>query len=144
MEGCILASGACASSHTYGNIASLIQEYICAQFPEDFFKYKHISTSLVTREQRRQKVNTDTEMIKQSKPSIIFKPIFEPNDQDVPFSGTQLTAAMGGVENLVSRRFLQQFIKDDENGIEIRFKMNRDFFRCYVIFRFTNQTIRCL
>lgn len=126
MDGTILASGACASSHTYGNVASLVQEYICAQFPPDFFKYKHISTSLVTREQRKKRVNSDIEMIKQGKPAIIFKPLFEPNNDDVPFSGTQLTAAMGGTETIVSRRFLQQFVKDMDNGLEIRFKMNRD------------------
>lgn len=124
---CIYSMGTNSSSQTYGNVASCIKEFILNNFPKGYFKYKHISTQLVSAELKKDTENTaNTNVPIQEKPALIIKPTFDLTNKDYFLSDTLMTTNLNNVESGISRRNLFPVIKDMEHELELKFKMNRD------------------
>ena len=122
----ILYSGSTSSSHTYGNVASLIKEFVVDKFPKNFFNHVYISTEHVTRERRKDLINTEKEMVKFIPPELAINPRFdELTNRDIFLKNTILTTNYGNVEQGMSRMQLNPVIKDMDNNLELAFKMDR-------------------
>lgn len=123
----ILYTGSGSSSHTYGNVAALMKEFILSQFERDFFNHVHITTEHVSRERRKETIATDRELVRFIPPELTISPRFdELSNKDIFLKNTILTTNFGNVEQGMSRRQLNPLIRDKENNIELAFKMDRD------------------
>lgn len=111
-------------AHTYGNVTCFIAEYIKNLFPENYFRTVHISSSIAYRQFNIFK-NKKQEFLKKEKPMLIIRPRVEINDTDTFMYGTYLTSRI--TDNYMDRDFtnLQEFILDTDNGICIKYLMNR-------------------
>lgn len=111
-------------AHTYGNMTCFIAEYIRSLFPKDYFKTIHISSSIAYR-QFNIFQNTKKEFIRKTKPMLIIRPRIELNDSDTFLYNTFMTTRM--TDNYMDTCFtnLQPFISDTENGLHIKFLLNR-------------------
>lgn len=126
-ERTILSTGTCSSAHTYGNVASSIKEIIKSLFPKDFFKYIHITTELVSKEARDERVNTDMEFSKKVKPLFVINPSFSSlNEEDKFLGGTLLTSNNSTFNGTISRKVLMDIFNDNKKNIGLLFSMNRD------------------
>ena len=119
-----------SSSVTYGNVASFIKNYIISKFPQNFFKYKTISTELSYRNILQQlKESENLELSKRHKPYLIVKPMIQSmNNGDLYLFDTPMTKNYFDIEYGMDKRHLFPVIKDKENGYNLLFKLNRDKF----------------
>lgn len=124
----ILYTGSGSSSHTYGNVAALMKEFILSQFGNDLkFNHVHITTENVTRERRKDTLNSEREMVRFIPPELTISPRFdELTNTDLFLKNTILTTNYGNVEQGMSRRQLNPLIRDKKNNIELAYKMDRD------------------
>ena len=111
-------------AHTFGNVASIITEYIKGLFLPDYFKTVHIQSTVAYKQLAIQRAR-NREMFKKSKPMLIIRPRIDIDDTDVFLYGTFLTERM--TDLYYSRDFsnLQPFLYDEVNGIELKYLLNR-------------------
>ena len=111
-------------AHTYGNIASVMTEYIRGLFQPSFFKTVHIHNTIAYKQIAIQRAR-NKEFFKKSKPMLIIRPRIEMNDNDNFLYGTLLTQRM--TDLYYNRDFtnLQPLIYDKKEGIELKYLLNR-------------------
>ena len=121
----IYSMGSSSASHTYGNVIRAIEPEILKYFPKDYFKYKHISSQLVFREETKWREQTRAELRKREKPYIIIRPAFEHNT-DGPFYSTPMTTNVYSNPNTISKQSIFALVKDYRNKLILGYRMNRD------------------
>lgn len=129
----LYSMGSTSSSCTYGNVIKALEQELLRYFPKDFFRYKHVSSQMVFREESHWNSITDAELRKREKPLFLLRPGFE-NNTDIPFTNTMLTSNIYANTNAVSVKSVFPLIKDNKNRIIIGYRMNRDVipFECTV------------
>lgn len=110
-------------SHTYGNVACLVMEYIKKYFGDNYFKTQHISTKLAYRQ--LDIFRTQKEFFKRSKPMLILRPRIELNDSSVFMYGTAMTQRMTNALNSPEFTNTMELFKDNQKGAMMRFGINR-------------------
>lgn len=123
MFGC----GTSSISNTYGNIAALIQEHVESKFPNNFFKYKHMSTTFGFRFMKYRSKELEDSIYKREKPLLLIRPIFEvPGNDDYFLQGTRITGIQEDNLFNISRGSLKPCLVDRDEGYELAYQMNRD------------------
>lgn len=124
----IIAYANSSASTLYGCIGYSVQDYIMNKFPEDFFKFTTVSSELASRNIRRnfRTQNTNNEMAKRQKPSIIIQPTYSVMEMDGPMQGIPLTTNFDDLQYRTDARYLFDVFKNYEDGYCLKFKMNRD------------------
>ena len=123
----IYYSGAGSSAHIYGNVASLVKEFVLSKFEEDFFNHVFISTEHISREVKKNTLNNDEEMFKFIPPELSINPRFdELSTKDIFLKNTILTTNFGTVEQGISRMQLFPVLKDRDKNLSLCYKMDRD------------------
>lgn len=123
----IYYSGAGSSAHIYGNVASLVKEFVLSKFEKDFFNHTFISTEHISREVRKGTLNSEDEMFKFIPPELAINPRFdELGNKDIFLKNTILTTNFGTVEQGVSRMQLFPVLKDKDKNVSLCYKMDRD------------------
>jgi len=123
----VLSTGTCSSAHTYGNVASAVREIIKSFFPREFFKYIHISTELLSKEMRDERVNTNIEFSKKLKPKFSINPTFSSlSDEDKFLGGTLLTNNSSSFNGTISRKVMMDLLYDNKRNIGLMYTMTRD------------------
>lgn len=111
-------------AHTYGNVTSLITEYVKGLFPADYFNTVHVSTTIAYRQLAYDK-NMNREFRKKRKPMLIVRPRIELFDSDSFLHETLLTTRMTDNFHETSFTNLQEFLLDNNKGMELKFLLNR-------------------
>lgn len=111
-------------SHTYGNVACFIAEYVKGFFPADYFNTVHISSTIAYKQFTLTR-NLRREFTKKKKPMLTVRPRIELFDSNSFLYNTLLTTRM--TDNFYDTSFtnLQEFLLDNENGMELKFLLNR-------------------
>lgn len=123
----IISTGTSSSSHTYGNVSSSIKEITKSLFPQNFFNYIHISTELLSKEMKTDRVNSDIEFSKKSTPIFTINPIFTSvSEEDKFLGGTILVSGNSKFNSNISRLSLMRLFESKKNDIALSFMMNRD------------------
>lgn len=110
--------------HTYGNIVSVITNYLTNIFPKDYFKHIQIASKIAYREFAYRKNNLK-ELEKKKTPILMMKPRIVINDSDRFLQGTYLTDTFFQNSGAMNFGELLPFIEDKENQIYIKYKLNR-------------------
>ena len=111
-------------AHTYGNVTCFIADYIKNLFPKNYFKTVHISTA-IAHKQFSIFQNSNKEFLKKSKPMLIIRPRIEVDDSSVFLYDTYLTTNAHNIYMDTSFTNLQPFIEDKDNGVFVKFLLNR-------------------
>ena len=129
----LYSMGSTSSSCTYGNVIKALEQELLRYFPRNYFKYKHVSSQLVFREETHIASFTDAELKKREKPLFLLRPSFE-NNTDIPFTYTMLTTNVYANSNAISVKSVYPLIKDQKQRIILGFRMNRDIipFECTI------------
>lgn len=116
-----------SSSVTYGNISCAIRELLLSKFPYNFFNYINISSEIAFRNIRRQLgPNTLNEFSKRRKPYLIIRPVYSVGNSDLFLNDIPLTKNFDDIQYGMDKRYLFPIYVDRENGIGLRYKLNRD------------------
>lgn len=121
----LYSMGSTSSSCTYGNVIKALEQELLRYFPKDFFKYKHVSSQMIFREETHIATFTDAELKKREKPLFLLRPSFE-NNADIPFTNTMLTSNIYANSNALSVKSVFPLIKDTKHRVIIGYRMNRD------------------
>lgn len=121
----LYSMGSTSSSCTYGNVIKALEQELLRYFPRGYFRYIHVSSQLVFREETQLSHLTSAELKKREKPLFLLRPSFE-NNQDIPFSQTMLTTNVYANTNAISVKSVYPIIKDPKNRLIIGYRMNRD------------------
>ena len=122
----IYCTGTSSSAHTYGNVASLIREYVLDLFPKNYFKYTHITSEIVSRDLKRDRMN-NKDIVKHDRPALIIRPSFSSLDDDDKFlNDTYLINGTSKFNGSISRNMLDKITFDTDNGISLKYFLNRD------------------
>lgn len=121
----LYSMGSTSSSCTYGNVIKALEQELLRYFPKGFFRYKHVSSQMIFREEAHISTFTDAELKKREKPLFLLRPAFE-NNQDIPLSNTMLTTNVYSNTNAISVKSVFPLIKDSKHRIIIGYRMNRD------------------
>ena len=111
-------------AHTYGNMTCFIVDYIKRLFPQNYFKTVHVSSTIAYK-QFSVFQNTKKEFLKKAPPMLIIRPRIELNDSDIFLYNTYLTTRANDQYMESAFTNLQPFFEDKENGIEIKYLLNR-------------------
>ena len=126
MDGVYTVASSSVSS-LYGNVAKCMVELIKSKFPVNFFNYENVSTEVAFRNIRRQfGSNTNTEIAKRKRPFLIITPEYQEPDQDGFLQNIPLTRNEMDTTSGLNPRYLFQILSDQENGYNLKFKLNRD------------------
>ena len=117
-----------SSSSLYGSIGYAVNDLIKSKFPLDYFKYTSVSSELAVRNMRRLfgGPNNSIEMQKRKKPWLIVQPIYSAVDRDGPMQNIPLTTNFDDLQYRADKTYLFQAIRDQRNGYNLKFKLNRD------------------
>lgn len=123
----IISTGTSSSSHTYGNVSSSIKEITKSFFPQNFFNYTHISTELLSKEMKTDRINSNIEFSKKTSPILTINPIFTSVSEDDKFlGGTLLVSGNSKFNSNISRLSLMHLFGSKKDDIALSFMMNRD------------------
>ena len=124
----IYSSATTSISHIYGNISKAIEMFVKNNLPSDFLKDSTITTRNVFRHFKRLGRDSRYEKVlhRKEKPCLIIRPSFEPiNPSDDMFlTSTNYTRNFGPVVG--SLMGMQRFLRDDQLGLNMGFKINRN------------------
>lgn len=123
---CIYTLGTSSASHTYGNVAAAVKEYILQYFPRDFFTYTYIDSKIAWKNINEILGNGDAEFKKRHYPFMIISPRFSSGNEDRFLSNTPLTINMDNTISGLRRNTLFPVIMDKEHQTELAYKINRD------------------
>lgn len=128
MQQCIYTIGTSSASHTYGNVASCLREMIIKYFPENFFTYVYMDSTIAWKNIAEVLGITDREFRKRHYPFLIITPHFDQpsNDDNMFLSGTPLTNTLWQERAGLLRNTLFPVIIDRANEFELCYKLNRD------------------
>lgn len=119
----ILESNA-SITHTFGNVACVVMDYIKQYFSEDFFKVTHISTKLAYRQldiyRSKQK-----EIWKLHKPILILRPRIEMDDSSKYFYGSAWMNRFTNIRSPMEFTNTVDLLLDKQNGTNLKFIWNR-------------------
>jgi len=122
----IYCTGTSSSAHTYGNVASMLREYLMSIFPKDYFKYTRITTELVSRDLKKDRMNR-RDVVRHDRPALIIRPSFGALDDDDRFlANTYLINATNQFNGTIGRNMLHPITRDSNNGISLQYFLNRD------------------
>lgn len=121
MENCCSGTSV---AHTYGNMTTIIKNYVKNLYPKNYFETEFISSSIGYKQFRplRQK---NKEFLKKKKPMLIIKPRINVNDEDKFLFGTMLTERIYDHADVHDFGNLQPFFDDREKGLFINYLLNR-------------------
>ena len=120
----IYASATTSSSHVYGNVAKALEMFLVSHLPAGLLKESVISTSLAIRGFRKWR-NKNKDWGRMNKPYMVIRPSFTPMDNDSFLEGTLYTRHEGSeIHNTHSG--VQTFLKDEDRGLNLGFKINRN------------------
>lgn len=123
----IYTMASASSSSLYGNVGCAIQDLILSKFPYNYFNYTNVSTEVAFHNMRRQfGSNTNNEIAKRKRPYLIVQPTYQVPDADSFLQNVPLTKNDMDIQSNLDRRYLFEIIKDDKNGYNMKFKLNRD------------------
>lgn len=109
-------------SHTYGNVLAFFQKWVLDNvFPENLFKTIHVNSKIAHRQIR----STSYDMLKKSKPMIIFRPRIADVNEDTFMKGTPIMERSTDVFSTYCNGPLQPFFSDPKNNLAIKYQMNR-------------------
>lgn len=109
-----------STSHTFGNVIALVENWILGVFPDNLFKTIHVNTKLSHRQIRE----TNHEFLKKKKPMIIFRPRIDLND-DRFLKGTSITELQHNIYSTYGQTNLQNFFEDPKTHLNIKYQLNR-------------------
>lgn len=110
-------------THTYGNVACAVMNYIKGYFDKDFFRTTHISTKLSSKQLNVYQAKA--EFWKNKKPMIIMRPRIDLDDSSKWFYGNTM---MSRLTNSRTEAFFDctvPLVENKEFGTMIRFGWNR-------------------
>lgn len=108
-------------SHTYGNVLAYVQDWVMNIFPDNLFKTIHVNSKIAHRQIR----STTHEMLKKSKPMIIFRPRIPNIDEERFMKGTMIMERHNDIFATYDSGAYQPFFSDPKNNIAIKYQMNR-------------------
>lgn len=128
-------------THTYGNVACAVMNYIQGYFAEGFFKTPHISTKLSSKQLNVYQAKA--EFWKNKKPMIIMRPRIDLDDSSKWFFGNTMMSRLTNSRTEASFDCTVPLIENKEFGTMIRFGWNRltVTFDFVLIFETYNQQI---
>lgn len=109
-------------SHTFGNVAYAILEYVKSFFDEDYFKTTHVSTKLAHKQLNVYKARK--EFWHNKKPMLIMRPRIDIDDNDNDLYGSQMTRVTNNKSSMVFE-CLPTLLENKEFGNMIRFQWNK-------------------
>jgi len=118
----------CSSSHTYGNAIAFIQNWLINLFPENFFKTIHVNSKIA----HRQIISTPKSFKVKERPIFAISPRVDFDDSRF-LEGTALLEPRLGLHFTHDMGALMPFFRDDSNGFDIRFQLNRSIMYADVI-----------
>ena len=110
-------------SHTYGNVACVIMNYIQSYFDEEFFKTKHISTKLSSKQLNVYMAKK--EFWKNKKPMLIMRPRIELDDSSRWYYGSAMMSHMTNSKTNVDFADRVTMLDNPEFGTKMKFTWNR-------------------
>lgn len=112
-------------AHTYGNIATFVNQWLLDLFPKNYFKTDYINSTIAYRDFATYN-NNRKEFIKKQKPMLILRPRIEIDTQDeLPINQTYLANRIYDVMNDdIDTGNLQTFFDDRDNKRYIQFLLN--------------------
>lgn len=110
-------------SHTYGNVACVVMDYVKGYFVEDFFKTTHISTKLSSKQLNVYQAKK--EFWKNKKPMIIMRPRIDLDDSSKWYYGSAMMNRMTNSRTNVEFQCTVPMLENKEFGTMIRFGWNR-------------------
>ena len=113
-----------SAAHTYGNVTSVIVNYLKSLFGDNYFKYIHVSTKIAYKEFDFRK-NTQKEFFKKQTPMLVIKPRVVLDDGDFFMSNSPLTKKMTDNFYICEKGDLMPFFHDDKKNIFIKYALNR-------------------
>lgn len=122
----IYTLGTSSASHTYGNVASWIKEFLLDYFPKNFFTYTYVDSKIAWKNISEVLGNGDAEFKKRHYPFMIITPRFNPNPSENFLANTPLTINMDNAVSGLRRNTLFPLILDKANQLELAYKINRD------------------
>lgn len=120
----IYASATTSASHIYGNVAKSLEMFLTSHLPSGLLKETVVSTSVAIRGFRKWR-NTKKDWGRMVKPFMVIRPTFTPLDSDSFLENTRYTRHEG-TEIHNSHYGVQTFLKDDDRGFKLGFKINRN------------------
>lgn len=111
-------------AHTYGNVTSLVTEFVKNLFNKNYFKTIHIS-SAIGYKQFNVFQNTNKEFLKKNKPMLIIRPRIDINNSDTFLYGTYFTQRITDNYSDLDFGNLQEFIIDKKNNRYMKYLLNR-------------------
>lgn len=119
-------------SHTYGNVLAFVQQWVMDIFPENLFKTIHVNSKIAHRQIR----STSYEMLKKSKPMIVFRPRISGVDEQTFLKGTMLMERHNDIYATSDTGAYQPFFNDPKHNFSIKYQMNRNVMYVDVILIF--------
>lgn len=120
-------------SHTYGNVLAWIQNYVLDLMPENLFKTIHVNSQIAHRQIR----GTGHEILKKTKPMIIFRPRIGTHDEDRFLKGTPLIERQTDLYSTWGWSNLQPFFHDPSKDLLVKFQQNRSVMMVDVVMVFS-------
>ena len=110
-------------SHTYGNVACVIMNYVQSYFDENFFKTKHISTKLSSKQLNVYMAKK--EFWKNKKPMLIMRPRIELDDSSKWYYGSTMMSHITNSKSNVDFADRVTMLDNPEFGTMMKFTWNR-------------------
>lgn len=107
-------------SHTFGNVLAYVQQWVMDLFPDNLFKTVHVNSKIAHRQLR----STSYEMLKKSKPMIVFRPRIADVSEQTFLQHTMLTERMNNIYSSYDSGAYQPFFNDPKNHFSIKYQLN--------------------
>lgn len=112
-------------AHTYGNIATFVNQWLLDLFPKNYFKTNYINSTIAYRDFATYN-NNRKEFMRKQKPMLLLRPRIEIDVQDeLPINQTYLANRIYDIMNDdIDTGNLQTFFDDRDNKRYIQYLMN--------------------
>lgn len=112
-------------AHTYGNIATFVNQWLLDLFPKNYFKTNYINSTIAYRDFATYN-NNRQEFMRKQKPMLLLRPRIEIDVQDeLPINQTYLANRIYDIMNDdIDTGNLQTFFDDRDNKRYIQYLMN--------------------
>jgi len=111
-------------AHTYGNVTTLVNQWLTRLFPKKYFKTNYVNSTIAYKD-FAQYTSKRSEFLKKNKPMLVMRPRIETDTlDDLPINQTYLANRIYDMANDdIDTGNLQQFFYDEENHRQIQFLM---------------------
>lgn len=111
-------------SHTFGNVACAVMEYLKGEyFEKDYFQTEHISTKLSSKQLNVYRAKKD--FWKNQKPMLIIRPRIDLDDSSNQFYGSAMTNRMTNSRSQMEFANLVPMLENKEFGTRLAFIWNK-------------------